>query len=148
MQQLDKWDYRFMEMAKLVSTWSKDPRCKVGAVIVKNRKILSTGYNGFPAGLSDDLSLYLDRRYKLEHVVHAEANAIFNSPIQPKGATLYCTFAPCLNCALAIIQSKIVRVVSPEIIEGSWQSNQLEAQYCMNHANVETAYIREPEYMI
>ena len=143
-----KWDLRFLEVARLISTWSKDPRCKVGAVIVQDRTILSTGYNGFPKGLSDSLDLYGDRTYKNSHVVHAEANAIYSCPVKPEGCTIYCTFAPCLACSLAIIQSGISEVVCPEIRPGKWETNQKEACQYMMDAGLSIVQIREPEYSI
>lgn len=148
MRQPNKWDYRFMEIAKLVATWSKDPNTKVGSCIVKDRKILSTGYNGFPRGLSDTLEQYSDRKFKLDHVVHAETNAIYNSPIQPKGCTIYCTFAPCLNCSLAIIQAGITEVVCPTIFPGRWESLQSHAQEYMKEGGLAIVEILEPDYII
>lgn len=59
-----KWDRRFMEMAQLVSTWSKDPSTKIGAVLVRSNKIVATGYNGFPSGIVDDKRLQnRDKKY-------------------------------------------------------------------------------------
>jgi len=152
MQKTDeKWDHRFLEMAHLVANWSKDPRRKVGAVIVKDRLVLSCGYNGFPRGLSDSLDLYANREFKNQHVVHAEANAIYNCPVKPENATIYCTYAPCLACSLAIIQSGISTVVCPPINpDGNWSENQREAEYYMSHAGVRSIHLikPEPEYMI
>ena len=148
MRQISKWDYRFMDVARLVASWSKDPRCKVGAVIVKDRRILSTGYNGFPRGLSDSLEQYSDRQFKNSHVVHAETNAIYNSPIQPKSCSMYCTFAPCLNCSLAIIQAGVTEVICPTIVDGNWRANQEEAKAYMKEAKLSIVEIPEPEYMI
>lgn len=114
-----KWDNRFMEMAKMISTWSKDPSTAVGAVIVapKNRTILSVGYNGFPRGIIDDGRLY-DRHKKYSLIVHAEMNAIYSAgAIGAKldGSTIYVYGLPvCNQCSLAIIQSGISRVVVKE----------------------------------
>lgn len=109
-----KWEERFLEMATLVSTWSKDPSTKVGAVIVrKNRTVCSVGYNGFPRGVIDSENRYNDRDTKLRLVVHAEANAILNAGEPVTGMTLYCTFFPCCECAKLIIQSGIAVVVVP-----------------------------------
>ena len=106
---LSKWDLRFLKIAREVSSWSKDPNRKVGAVIVKNRRVLSTGYNGFPVNFPDE-----DREDKNLFTVHAEANAITKvakSGNSSKGATLYVTASPCLECAKLIIQAGITRVV-------------------------------------
>lgn len=112
----NKWDERFMEMAKLVSTWSKDPSTKCGAVVVDNkRRIISQGFNGFPRGTSDDPNIYNNRPEKLRRVIHAEKNAILFASRCLTGCTLYVTpMPPCSQCAGMIIQSGISRVVTME----------------------------------
>ncbi len=115
---MDKWDYRFLDVAKEVSGWSKDPGTTVGAVLVRDRRIIATGYNGFPQGISDFVSRYEDRSIKLAYTVHAEVNAILNAAkngAQTGGATLYTTFPPCVRCAAEIIQAGITRVVTPTV---------------------------------
>jgi len=108
----ERWDARFMEVAKLAATWSKDPSKQVGAVIVDStRRILGTGYNGFPRGVDDAWGRYADREVKLSMVVHAELNAILNAHASLEGATIYVTAPPCSECAKAIIQSDIERIV-------------------------------------
>lgn len=112
---LNKWDYRFLELANLVSSWSKDPTSKVGAVLVKDKHIISTGFNGFPSCCNDSLEIYNDRETKLNRVVHAEANAIvqcarFGS--STLGCTLYSTLHPCNECAKLIISAGMVKVVT------------------------------------
>lgn len=109
------WDEYFMGVALLASKRSKDPNTQVGACIVdKNNVILSTGYNGFPYGCSDDEFPWDrdgdDTKYK--YVVHAELNAILNSRGKSlTGAKLYVDLFPCNECAKAIIQSGIGEVV-------------------------------------
>jgi len=111
---IQKWDCRFLRLAEEISTWSKDPSTKVGAIIVNDRRIISTGYNGFPRGIADDDRL-TDRVMKYPRVVHAELNAIFNAARngQPvDGADIYVHGLPvCHDCAKAVIQSGISRVV-------------------------------------
>ena len=68
---LSKWDKRFINIAESVSTWSKDPSRKIGAIAVRNRKILSTGYNGFPKGIEDTEARLNVREIKYQYVVHA-----------------------------------------------------------------------------
>lgn len=106
-----------MEMAELVATWSKDPSTKVGAVIVGSEgRILATGYNGFPRGIEDNESRYNDRHTKLLYVVHGEMNALYNAlqhGVDVNGATIYCTFPICSECAKGIIQAGIKKVVIP-----------------------------------
>ena len=110
----------YMAMAKLISKRSKDPNTQVGAIIVsKDDRILSVGYNGFPNGCSDDefpwaRSAKCEYDTKYPYVVHAELNAILNFRGDNKafeGSTLYVTLFPCHECAKAIIQSGITRLV-------------------------------------
>ena len=109
-----KWDGRFMEMAHLTASWSKDPSTKVGCVIVDTmRTVVALGYNGFPRGVDDSPERYADREQKYPRVVHSELNAILNANGPVRGCVLYCTFPPCCECAKAIIQSGINRVVIP-----------------------------------
>ena len=109
------WDEYFMGVALLAAKRSKDPNTQVGACIVnKNKRILSTGYNGFPYGCSDDTFSWEregeDTKYK--YVVHAELNAILNAGGKDlSGARLYVDLFPCNECAKAIIQSGISEVV-------------------------------------
>jgi len=71
------WHLRFLDLAKHISNWSKDPSTKVGAVIFdSDKRIISVGYNGFPKNISDDPEKYLNREIKYQMVVHAEINAI------------------------------------------------------------------------
>ena len=108
-----KWDQRFLELAQLVSTWSKDPSTKVGAVIADDRKIISVGYNGFPEGVLDTVERYYDRETKYKYMVHAERNALLFANTSVKGMTLYTyPFMPCSECAGMVIQAGIKRVVS------------------------------------
>ena len=105
------WHHRFADMATLVAEWSKDESTKVGAVIVRNRVILSTGYNGLPKGVDDLASRRADRDIKYPMTVHAEVNAILQSTTDLKDATIYVTHHPCARCAGVIIQAGIKQVV-------------------------------------
>ncbi len=110
-----KWDARFLDLAKLVASWSKDPSTKVGSVIVRpDRTVASVGYNGFPRGCDDDAELYNDRAVKYERVIHAECNAILNAKEPLDGCSCYIWPLPsCANCAATLIQSGIQHVVYP-----------------------------------
>lgn len=121
---MNKWDKNFLELAKTVSTFSKDPSTKVGAVIVDNdNRVISIGYNGFPKGIRDDNRLD-NRDLKYDMVVHAEANALLFANAPVKGCTIYTwPFQPCSRCASLIIQAGIQRVVSVENEETRWVSN-------------------------
>lgn len=111
------WDEYFMGVAMLSGMRSKDPNTQVGACIVSpNHKILSMGYNGFPMGCSDDEFPWaregepLDNKYF--YTTHSELNAILNyRGGSLEGATMYVTLFPCNECAKAIIQSGIKRIV-------------------------------------
>lgn len=126
---MNKWDTRFMEMATLVSTWSscfQDNR-HVGAIIVKDKRILTTGYNGAPSGINTcvDRNECIRRINNIPsgtcqefcYAVHAEQNAIIQAArlgVSINGATIYCTHQPCVICARMIINSGIVRLVYKE----------------------------------
>lgn len=149
-----KWDLRFMRIAREVSLWSKDPSTRVGSVIVRDRRILSTGYNGFPKGMRDDPELYLDREYKLPRVVHAEKNAVYNAAsegISVAGATVYTFGCPtCCSCALGLIQSGVVEVVAcyPDKFRepgNAWASSSAEADALFREVGVSSWVIREQE---
>lgn len=111
-----KWDTRFMRLAREIATWSKDPSSKIGAVIVNDdRRILATGYNGFPKGIQDTSERLNDREQKYSMIVHAELNALMNAlyaGVSVKGATLYVYGLPvCSDCTKSVIQSGIERIV-------------------------------------
>ena len=109
------WSHRFLSMAKELSSWSKDPSKRVGAVAVgKNNNILATGYNGFPRGIKDDGRLDV-REEKYKYVVHGEMNCIYNAchnGVSLDGATLYVYGLPvCSDCAKGVIQVGIKKVI-------------------------------------
>ena len=120
-----KWDERFLELAKLVGSWSKDPSTQVGAVIVDdNKRIVSIGFNGFPKGVKDSEKRLVDREEKYAIIVHAEANALMFANASVEGCTLYTwPFQPCSRCAGLIVQSGIKRVVSVVHDEERWKKN-------------------------
>lgn len=125
---MNKWDERFVRIAQEVASWSKDPGTKVGAVLVNDKRILATGYNGFPSGISDSLERYMEREVKLAYTVHAEVNALLNAArngAETEGSILYTTFHPCVNCAASVIQGGIDRVVCPSVQAAPerWHSN-------------------------
>jgi dCMP deaminase len=115
------WDSYFLDIAELVATRSKDPSTKVGAIIVKDKTIVATGYNGFPRGVNDNDTSRYDRPEKYLWTVHAEENVIFNAcreGIKIDGSTLYVTpLSPCSNCALSIVQAGIKEVVFLKTVE-------------------------------
>lgn len=121
-----KWDERFLKMAEEVATWSScfQENRQVGAVIAKNKRILTTGYNGASAGIMSckergeclrrKLNIQSGTRHEVCYATHAEQNAIIQAAkmgISIDGATLYCTHQPCVICSKMIINSGIVRIV-------------------------------------
>lgn len=109
---VSRWDARFIELARFVSEWSKDPNSKVGAVITSNVGAIALGYNGFPAGIEDDERLD-NKELKLDMVVHAEQNALIIAGSQARGASLYIWGKPiCSRCAVLIIQAGIERIIT------------------------------------
>jgi len=147
---LSHWDKRFLRIAEEVRLWSKDPGTKVGCVLVNERRILSTGYNGFPQTISDDLDRYIDREYKLSVTVHAEANAILNAAkngTRVQGSTLYVTFPPCSQCASAIIQAGVAQIVCPDPASAPerWRSNFKAANNLFYEAGVKVLYYSDAD---
>lgn len=124
-----KWDKRFMELATTIASWSScfNENRKVGAIIVKNKRIITTGYNGAPSGVSScqergecirrKLGIPSGTKHEICYGIHAEQNAIIQAArlgISIDGATLYCTHQPCTICAKIIVNAGISRVVYGE----------------------------------
>ncbi|MBK29338.1 MAG: hypothetical protein CMB49_01330 [Euryarchaeota archaeon] len=124
-----KWDFRFLELARHISEWSKDPSTKVGCVVVgEDREVRSTGFNGFPRGIEDSADRLNDREKKYPMICHAEENAIMHAArigISLKNCIAYVTWPPCSRCARSLIQSGVKEIVYPadcEIPE-RWQED-------------------------
>ena len=139
------WDEYFMGIAFLSGMRSKDPSTQVGACIIdEDKKIIGIGYNGFPMGSSDDTMPwgregdFLETKYP--YVVHAELNAILNSIKSLKNSTIYVTHFPCNECAKAIVQSGIKKVVyfsdKHKDLETTMASKKI-----LENANVEISHI-------
>ncbi len=123
---MDKWDKRFMDLTETIAKWSSCFKAdrSVGAVIVRNKRILTTGYNGAPSGiksckekgecLRQNLGIQSGTRHELCYAIHAEQNAIIQAAkmgVCIEGATLYCTHQPCVICSKMIVNAGITRVV-------------------------------------
>ena len=127
----NNWDKRFLDLAEHISTWSKDPSKKIGAVAVgAQRQILAQGYNGFPRGIDDTTDRYDNREEKYKLVVHAEMNVIYNASyngVSLNGSTLYVHGLPvCSDCAKGIIQVGVKNVImrkakTPDVWLDSWK---------------------------
>ena len=111
---MNKFDEKYIRMAKIWATNSYCKRRQVGALIVKDKMIISDGYNGTPSGFENDCE---ENNVTKPYVLHAEANAITKvakSGNSSEGATLYVTASPCIECSKLIIQAGIRRVVYSE----------------------------------
>jgi dCMP deaminase len=154
------WDEKWIEMARLVASWSKDPSTKVGAVLVRphGQILVATGYNGPPRGVNDNGHHPGDvgsnsrwyRPQKYLWVEHAERNAIYNAAnegLSTRGCCLYLNWTPhvCADCARAIIQAGIVRVVgSQDPFPGKgelWNNHDLVAEIMLREARVEVQIV-------
>lgn len=143
MSHLNKWDNRYLNLAKEISTWSKDPSTQVGAIAVSNKKfVLSQGFNGFPQGIDDSKKRYNDRDTKYKFVIHAEMNVIYSalcSGVSLDGSTLYVYgLPPCSDCAKGIIQVGIKKVVAEISKELGDRCDSIKlAQEMFDEANVD-----------
>ena len=126
---MDKWDARFMDLSATIAKWSScyQPNRKIGAIIVRNKRILTTGYNGAPSGLPScmergeclrrQMDIPSGTKQEICFAIHAEQNAIIQAAkigVSIEGATLYCTHQPCVIFAKMIINAGISRVVYGE----------------------------------
>ncbi len=143
---MNKWDKRFMDMAEVIAGWSScyQKNRKVGAVIVKDKRIMTTGYNGAPSGIESCVEKGECLRRKMDvpsgtraeicYAIHAEQNAILQAArlgLSLKGATLYCTHQPCVICSKMIVNAGIEKV---------WYKNPYPDEFAvriLNEAKVE-----------
>lgn len=143
-----KWNTRFLWLAHEIGMWSKDPSTKVGSVIINDiGQIVGSGYNGFPRGVLDTENRLTDRPTKYSFTVHAELNAVIMAGERARGAVLYCTLFPCHECAKAIIQAGIKKVVarspSPEEVQ-RWGQSFETARTMFYEASVEVPEVEFP----
>ena len=122
------WDQRFLHAARMFAGWSKDPSTKVGAVAVRDRRILVEGYNGLPRGLTDSDSRLKNRETRLAMTVHAEMNCVAfaaRNGVCLAGATMYVwPLMTCSQCASVLIQADIAQIIVPDFIEPyRWQES-------------------------
>jgi dCMP deaminase len=147
----DRWDEYFMDMALRSAKMSKDPSTKVGAVIVRNRSILATGFNGFPVNIADDNRLNV-REEKLDIVVHAEMNAVLfaaRNGIAIAASTMYvaaCDAAgavawggpPCVRCLVECMQAGVIEYVSWPIksVPSRWHASCYKAKALIDESGL------------
>ena len=145
---MNKWDIRYLNLAKEVSTWSKDPSSKIGAVAIGSKgQVLAQGYNGFPRGI-DDSSTRMDvKETKYKYVVHAEQNVIYNATyngVSLDGSTLYVWGLPvCSDCAKGVIQVGIKRVLMPiDKYPTRWVESFAQTSLMFDEAGVDYGFIQ------
>jgi dCMP deaminase len=120
------WDQRWLDLATLIGSWSKDRSRGVGCVFVGSaNQILSTGYNGLPRGIDDDVEQRHERPEKYDWTEHAERNAIYNaarSGVTLQGSEVYASLFPCIACARAVIQVGASTLVThaPDLNDDRW----------------------------
>ena len=137
------WINRLLEEAKHKSSWSKDPSRKIGAVAVGEfNQIISTGYNGFPRGINDDISRYSDREIKYKYVVHAEMNLIYNAcltGVSLNKSKLFVYGLPvCSECAKGIIQVgvKEIHCMIPNNCPDIWKESSKLSKSMFSEAGI------------
>ena len=145
---LSKWDTRFLELAEHVAAWSKGPRKRIGAAIVRpDRSIASLGYNGPPRGFDDEAFLRMTREEQHSVVIHAEDNALRQThhAESVEGYTLFVSpLLPCANCADKIAKAGIRRVVAYcGHISPDWRASADEAERIFNQAGIECLFTME-----
>jgi dCMP deaminase len=116
-QDSGRWDRRFLGLAAHVAGWSRDPSTRVGAVAVRDRRVLALGYNGLPAGVEDAPARLECRETKLLMTAHAETNLLTYAArdgVALRGATVYVTMFPCSHCSGQLINAGVVRIVVPQ----------------------------------
>lgn len=138
----EKWNRRFLEIARLWASFSKDPSTRVGCVVMdRDKNQLSSGFNSFPRSVEDLPERYADRSVKYRMICHAEANAVAAAARNGhslSGAILYTTSFPCSQCAALIIQAGITEVVhspSPDY-EQRWQEDVAISRLMFSEAGV------------
>lgn len=137
---MSNWDQRFLDLAALVATWSKDPSTGCGAVVVDtNNRVVSLGFNGFPRSVRDDMAIRVDRERKLMRTIHAEENALLFAQRPVEGFTIYVNAPPCAKCTAKIIQAGIARIVcaaASDDFRARWASEFEEAASMMAEARI------------
>lgn len=143
------WNKRFIDVVQLAASWSKDRNRKVGAVIIDDgNRIVATGYNGFPAGINDDVDSRHERPAKYLFTEHAERNALYsavNRGTTTKGCTMILEWYPCADCARGIIQSGIKKVIcgTPDFTDDRWGTSFKASSEMFEEAGIEMEYFKE-----
>lgn len=134
-----KWDKRFVEMARFVAQWSKDPSTQTGAVITDpKRRVVSVGYNGLARGVEDLPERLNNREIKYKIIVHCERNALLFANRSVEGCTLFTwPFMSCATCCAMVIQAGITRCVAPFSDNERWVAEFELSKQMFKEAGVE-----------
>jgi dCMP deaminase len=152
----EKWDGRFLGIARSISSWSKDPSTKVGALAVNvERKMIAQGYNGFPKGCDDSSLFYSNRESKYARIIHAETNVICNacnSRVGLHSATIYIYgMYPCPECIKLLAQVHVARIVfqlgETQNLE-KWKVGFETSKSLMRELHIGYTHYKEPEVLI
>ena len=140
-----KWTMRFLELAQMVASWSKDDSTRVGAVVVTpNNRIVSLGFNGPPCGTDDNA--VTTRDVKLMRTLHAEENALLFARESVNECIMYVTHVPCAHCAAVIIQKGIGHVCWPhrpaDSFSDRWRESHAQARKMFDEAGVIVEVVR------
>lgn len=144
------WDRRLYELARYVGQWSKDRSTKVGCVIsTADRQVVSIGYNGFPRGIDDDRGVRHSSPTKYLWTEHAERNAIYGAArlgIATNGCEMFLSWFPCMDCARAIVQAGISRLVAvqPDVSDARWGEQFVAARELLDEARVAITWLASP----
>lgn len=141
------WHRWFLQGVYWIASKSKDSKTKIGAIIVKDKRIISTGYNGMPEGVDDTVSERLERPTKYFYFEHGERNAIYSAArhgIVTDGATLYTNAVPCADCARGIVQAGITNVyvhkqfndISDMYVRDQWKGHHTVTSILLDEAGV------------
>lgn len=146
-----KWDIRYLNLARQIAKWSKDPSRQIGAVAVGSKgQVLAQGFNGFPRGIADSPERYENRAIKYKYVVHAEMNCIYNATyngVSLDGSDMYVWGLPmCSDCAKGVIQVGVKRVLwgTDKVIPDTWLDSLDTTINMMNEAGVKLICLQSP----
>lgn len=148
---MNKWDKRYLDLAELVASWSKDPSTKVGGCIIdENGNPVSFGFNGFPKDMKDTPERLEDRTFKYAHTIHSEKNCIgFANRTYFDGCTIYITHPPCSSCLCEMKQRRLTKVVcydGGKEFRERWQSEDV-INLAQELGVSVTVHFKEPEML-
>jgi dCMP deaminase len=146
---MNNWHSRYLKLAKEISTWSKDPSRKIGAVAIGSKgQVLAQGFNGFPRGILDSKERLNNREIKYQYIVHAEMNLIYNATyngVSLDGSTVYVYGLPvCSECAKGLIQVGVKMIVIPDNLKDipdNWIKSWQLTQSMLDEAGIKIAYV-------